>query len=166
MSKWLRLEKYLSSLLKNIGTICLVSCVGIGFINVVFRYALRSPLRWGEEVTLLLLIGCVYLPQMENELTGGQLNVTLIQSKRFGWVLEMIVSGITVALLASIARVGWRIIVRNYEMGTFTYVIGLPMWVIYGVLELMIVLMILASVTRAVRTFLYKADLEVQEHGK
>lgn len=59
-----------------------------------------------------------------------------------------------------------RIIVRNYEMGTFTYVIGLPMWVIYGVLELMIVLMILASVTRAVRTFLYKADLEVQEHGK
>lgn len=41
--------------------LCLAGIVGVGALQVWFRYVLNAPLRWPEEVSRLLLVWLTYL---------------------------------------------------------------------------------------------------------
>lgn len=132
-----------------VGAILLTLCTLITFTNVWLRYAFRSPLQWGEEVTILLLLGFVYITQFSNELKGDQIRLTLlsVKNKTFNKVITIINSAVTIAVLVTLVIYGWQVIQMNYTLGVKTNVTRISLWIFYGILSLSFLGM---SVARAV----------------
>lgn len=143
------MEKF-SSWLNMVAAVLLTICVAIAFFNVVLRYVFRSPFAWGEEVTLLLLVGFVYLPQMKLQLNAEQLMLTVINSKRLVGILDVVTSIFTVILLGPLVQAAWKTITFNYKVKTVTNVLGLPMWLIYIIPGAMLIFMIMATAIRVI----------------
>jgi len=135
-----------------VGAILLTLCTLITFSNVWLRYAFRSPLQWGEEVTILLLLGFVYITQFSNEINGDQIRLTLlrVKSKTVEKIITAITSLVTLAVLVTLVVYGWQVVQLNVMLGVKTNVTRLPLWIFYGILSLSFLGMAVARVVFAI----------------
>ena len=51
---------WLLTLTRTVSAICLISSVGINFINIIGRYVFSVSIPWAEEIMLFLMVGCVF----------------------------------------------------------------------------------------------------------
>ena len=63
------------------GVALLTAATGILFANVVFRYLLAEPFAWAEELTALMQMWFVFLPQAWIEARNEHLFLTVLTSR-------------------------------------------------------------------------------------
>jgi len=145
-----------------VGALLLTLCTLITFSNVWLRYVFRSPLQWGEEVTLLLLLGFVYITQFSNEINGDQIRLTIlsVKNKTAGKVITAITSIVTVAVLITLVIYGWQVVQLNTMLGVKTNVTRIPLWIFYGILSLSFLGMAVARVVFAIVSIFGKSQDE------
>ncbi len=51
---------WLLAFTRSVSAICLISSVGINFINIIGRYVFSVSIPWAEEIMLFLMVGCVF----------------------------------------------------------------------------------------------------------
>lgn len=151
----MKLFKQVGTWCEWVGAILLTLCTLITFINVWLRYAFSSPLQWGEEVTLLLLLGFVYITQFSNELKGDQIRLTIlsVKNKTLEKAVSVINSVIIVAVLVTLVIYGWQVIQMNYTLGVKTNVTRISLWIFYGILSLSFLGMSVARTVYAISSF-------------
>jgi TRAP-type C4-dicarboxylate transport system permease small subunit len=64
--------------LRALSTSMLVAIVAINIVNVIGRYCFDSPLSWGDEVMLFLMIGAVFLSFPVVTLNGDHIRMDLL----------------------------------------------------------------------------------------
>ena len=138
-----------------VGAILLTLCTLITFSNVWLRYIFKSPLQWGEEVTVLLLLGFVYITQFSNEINGDQIRMTVfsVKNKTVNKVITAINSVVTIAVLITLVIYGWQVIQLNIMLGIKTNVTQVPLWIFYGILSLSFLGMAVARAVFAISAF-------------
>lgn len=73
-----RLIDSLTRALLMASAVMLIAIVAINAANVVGRYVFASPLSWGEEVMLYLMIGAVFLSFPSVTWDGAQIRMTFL----------------------------------------------------------------------------------------
>ena len=141
-------------------------------INVTFRYFLKVPLFWGEELArYLMVIGLYYAVSIcvrESRHMGISVFVDVLPRK-----LRMIIEGIILVLTA----VGYAAITNQYirftktaiKIGSTTPTLLVPYWVLYLLITITMALCVIRCVMVFMDKFFYAGALlsdEVIEEGK
>lgn len=160
----MKLVKQIGIWCEWVGAILLMLCTLITFSNVWLRYIFRSPLQWGEEVTILLLLGFVYITQFSNELKGDQIRLTVfsVKNQTISKVITALNSVVSIAVLLTLVVYGWQVIQLNSMLGVKTNVTQIPLWIFYGILSLSFLGMAVARTVFAISSFLEKSKEEVE----
>jgi C4-dicarboxylate transporter DctQ subunit len=141
--------KKAASFLNVLGAGALVICTAISFLNVVSRYVFNSPFSWGDELTVLMLAWFVYLPQPALECEDKQLQLTVVYNAvgpRVRVVFNLLRSLVTAAIGLFICYWGYKVIMMNYGLAGKTMALRLPLWIIYIVLPLSMLLVALVRI--------------------
>lgn len=141
--------KKIASFFSVLGAGVLVICTAISFVNVVSRYVFNSPFTWGDELTVLMLGWFVYLPQPALESDNKQLQLTVVYNAvgpRVRLVFNVLRSLVTAGLGLFICYWGFRLIQMNYELGGTTMALRLPLWIIYLILPVSMLLVALVRI--------------------
>ena len=60
------------------GVVCVMAMMGLTTIDVIARYAFKSPTLWADEVTSYLLIAVVFLGLAPNVREGGHIRIDVV----------------------------------------------------------------------------------------
>ena len=100
--------------------------------QIFFRYFLRNPLRWAEELSMFLLPWIVFIGTSALLKIGGHIKVTVIYDKfpeRVRVVMDVIVDVLMIYILLMLIQNGWnaykvqsvaRTVVLKIPKGLFT----------------------------------------------
>lgn len=125
----------------------LLICLSAGifvvvFLQVVFRYVLRQPLFWSEELPRYLLIWLSFLAAALAQRNEGHINITLIVNlfpRRARQVVQMLERLITLAFLGCLVYSGS--LVTNITAHHRSTALQIPMAAVYVALPVGAVLM-------------------------
>lgn len=109
------------------------------FMQVVFRFLIKSSLPWSEELSRYLLVYITYFGCAYGIKTGAHLGVeafVLILPKAVQRFLNIVVQlgGLAVCLL--IMKFGADIVRAQMQSGQLSPAMRLPMWTIYSAIPL------------------------------
>lgn len=93
--KDISLKKVLANLDAVVTGITLVTCVVMANLNVLFRYFLNAPLRWGEEFITSLFVWTVFIGSAYAHRTHSHLGVDILVNlfpKRLKTVVQDVIS--------------------------------------------------------------------------
>lgn len=123
--------------------------VCITFINVVFRYILKTPLFWADEIATLALIAMVFLPAAGIEKTVGHLRVTILfqllgyKMERLGEVIKILA---TVSTGIYLVWAGVPVIYENYQLYITTVALRIPTAFTLAVIPIAFLFITLANI--------------------
>lgn len=113
--RWLKKADFiLEKVLKTISLMLMGLMVILVFLEVIFRYFLKIPCFWTEELSRLSLVWCVFLASAVAIRHGGHPNIVVL-TERFPGVVKQ---GILVLIYVSIALFG---VVLAYYGAKFVY---------------------------------------------
>ncbi|MCC8189042.1 MAG: TRAP transporter small permease [Planctomycetes bacterium] len=72
--RWRNLDDILAAL-------CIAALIGLMFVSIIFRYLVRSPFMWAEEVIGLLFLWAIMLGAVSAQKVNGHLSVDLLVKK-------------------------------------------------------------------------------------
>jgi C4-dicarboxylate transporter, DctQ subunit len=126
----------ISAILFSIGTF-------VAFINVILRRVFNEPWAGTEELSSNLLMAIVFLPLAFVELKNKQLNIpvlfNILPSKWKLWCRKL--QHLVILIIFLFLTTGaWKIVVRNFEEGNITLVMGIPVYVLYLIMLISFVL--------------------------
>lgn len=52
--------RWLLAITRTAAAVCLITSVGINFVNIIGRYFFSVSIPWAEEMMLFLMVGCVF----------------------------------------------------------------------------------------------------------
>ena len=109
------------------------------FMQVVFRFLIKSSLPWSEELSRYLLVYITYFGCAYGIKTGAHLGVeafVLILPKTLQKLLNIVaqLGGLAVCLL--IMKFGADIVMAQMQSGQLSPAMRLPMWTIYSAIPL------------------------------
>jgi len=136
---------------KFVVNICVAAQIIIIFCGVVWRYFLRNPLTWVDELATLLLVviaflGC-YIALSQNKLARTELFIGMFQGKaRIAvYVLSEVCS---LAMLVAVVFFGVQLFLMPTSLKQSTPGMYIPLWIFYGLIPLMFSLCIIKTVTK------------------
>jgi TRAP-type C4-dicarboxylate transport system permease small subunit len=121
------------------------------FCGVLWRYFLRSPLTWTDEIATLLLViiaflGC-YLALSQNRL--ARIELIISRFKGGAHTAAYVVSELfSVAMLVCVAYFGSRLFLLPTSLNQKTSGMGIPLWIFYGLIPLMFGLCFVKTITK------------------
>lgn len=128
-------------------TALVVATTLIVFINIIFRYLLNSPLSWSEEITSFMQLWFVLLPQVWLELKDDQLQLTILVSRiknvTFQKILRVGRSLIVFIINPYMAFYGYKVVLQNYRLGSKTFIMEMPYWIVFMILPVSLILMVI-----------------------
>jgi TRAP-type C4-dicarboxylate transport system permease small subunit len=128
----------------------LTAATGILFANVVFRYLLAEPFAWAEELTALMQMWFVFLPQAWIEARNEHLFLTVLTSRithaGTNRILQLARSIGIILVNSYLVYYGTKVVLQGYRFGSKTYTLEFPFWIVYAVLPVSLALVVLVRV--------------------
>ena len=131
------------------------------FFAVVFRYFIKSPLTWGDEISSFLLVfitffGC-YVGLVENRLAKIELFVGLFKGvkKRVLYIISEIFS---LSLLCIIFYLSVGLFFSPTVQGQTSTGLFIPMSILYGLIPVTFSFSIIYSLTRLIKLITQKEE--------
>jgi C4-dicarboxylate transporter, DctQ subunit len=128
-------------------TALVVATTLIVFINVVFRYVFNSPLSWRDELSTFMQLWFVLLPQIWLEYSDDQLQLTILVSRiknvTFHKILKLGRSLIVFVINPYLAFYGLKVVLQNYRLGSKTFILEMPYWIVFMILPVSLMLMVI-----------------------
>jgi len=124
------------------------------FINVIFRYFINSPITWGEEVSVFLLMFIalfgayvgIYECRMAR-ITAIVNIVPIFWRKAFNLIAQFII----IYLLIFLVVYGFQFISTPYMLTQKTSTLRLPMWIFYSFVPISALLMLYHMILDVIR---------------
>lgn len=136
-----------------VATLTLLCSVALNFANIVGRYFLNSPIEWGEEVMLFLMVGIVFLAAVPVSAEGRQIKMDILVNmlpdpgRR---ALEVLAGLLEIGVVTAIAVIGIPVIKQLYMFDQRSQAANLPLYVPQAMVPLGLLLMALATAMRLV----------------
>jgi len=122
-----------------LGGLLLLFLVGLIFVEVLFRYALHSPIRGGQDIAQIAAGALVVSGMGYCAWTGGHVSVDLVDSIRstaFHAIILRIRQAIMIFVTAILAYAASLKTISAFRSGEATNLIGLQYWPVYGLIAL------------------------------
>lgn len=150
-NKMRRVSDAATQLLRVISAVMLVAIVVINATNVVGRYILSSPLSWGEEVMLFLMIAAIFLSVPAVTWDGTNIRMDFLARAlpvRVRRALEALADLISLAVAALVVYASVPIIQQLIEFDQRSHAAEIPMALPQGAIPLGFALSVIALIAR------------------
>lgn len=144
-----RLLSVLGNLDIAVACVVLVALIVMTFLGVVFRYALKAPFTWLEEVQMACMVWIVFAAGGAAFRTGNHVAIEMVVDmfpqkiqKIFEWAIAVVVF----LVLAYLFRQSLGFIEMFVKSGRATSMIKIPYTLIYGIAPVSFVLMVISYV--------------------
>ena len=137
--------------LRVASTVMLIAIVAINGVNVVGRYLFSSPISWGEEIMLFLMIVAVFLANPAVTWDGAHIRMDILaRALPVGVrrVLEALADLVSFAIAALMVYVSVPIVLRLIEFGQRSDAAEIPVALPPGVIPLGFALVAIALIAR------------------
>lgn len=143
-----------------------IGCFGLGLMSilmlmqVIARYVFNSPLDWPEELSLVIMVWITFIGAYLASIKDEHLNIDFVLNivpNNFKKIFLLVTKLLVCWFLAVTILYGFNFILLVGEVGT--PVIGISMWLVYGVIWLSCILMFMETLYRVVldvKTFFNK----------
>jgi len=125
----------------------LAAATVILFANVVFRYLLAEPFAWADELTALMQMWFVFLPQAWIESRDEHLRLTILTSRithaGITKILQVARSVGIIVINSYLVYYGTKVVLQSYQFGNRTYTLEIPLWIVYAILPVSLALVVL-----------------------
>jgi TRAP-type C4-dicarboxylate transport system permease small subunit len=136
-----------------VANLCLIGILVIIFTNVVLRYVIRTPLYWGDEAVINLLIVMVYASFGHVLIEGGHIRMTILFERlpgRVQNVLWILVSLLGTAYASFLLYAVIQLVLDSLRIGSFSMITRWPiapwqMLVALGLFCLLVAFIILVT---------------------
>lgn len=133
------LKKYLDNLEGYCCILTLSVMTVVVFIQVVFRFVIKSSLPWSEELSRYLLVWTAFLGGAYGVRTGAHIGVeafTLLLPKKAQKVLSILVMVASIVLCAIIMKYGFSIVQTQLSKGQLSPAMRIPMGYMYAAIPI------------------------------
>jgi len=103
-------------LLSGIGSLLVLTLVGITTAAVIARYALGAPLQWTEEMSGILMIWIVFIGAIGCEVEDTHLTIDVVNMVLPDWLrhaLTCAVGFLSIALLGAMGWLGYKLAINT-----------------------------------------------------
>lgn len=131
-----------------------IMCVVV-FLQVVFRFVIKSSLPWSEELSRYLQVYITYFGTAYGIKTGAHLGIeafTLLLPKKARKALDILVKVVCTGVYALIMKFGYDIVISQMASGQLSPAMRIPMWYIYMAIPIGMVFCIIRSALEVVRS--------------
>lgn len=132
-----------------VACVVLVALILMTFLGVIFRYALKSPFTWLEEVQMACMVWIVFAAGGAAFRTGNHVAIEMIVDmfpKKVQKIFEWIIAVIVFLVLAYLFYQSLGFVGMFIKSGRATSMIKIPYALIYGIAPVSFVLMVVSYV--------------------
>lgn len=143
--------------------VCFFLGTFLTFINVVMRKALNKPWIGTEEMDSIMLVLLVFLPLAYVEWTNKQLNVSVIFDlfpKKVQFWIRKLHHFLILVVSTCLTMASWEVVQRNMELGNKTASLGIPLYLLFGIIFVGFALTALTKLAQ-----LFMSDEDGDPHG-
>ena len=139
------------------------------FVQVVFRFIVKSSLPWSEELSRYLQVYITFFGTAYGIQTGAHLGIeafTHLLPKGGRKVLAILVQIVSMLVCTLILKLGVDIVMSQMASGQVSPAMRIPMWVIYGAIPMgmaFCVIRYIVEIYHSVKNFNKPEDREVLE---
>ncbi len=144
-----KLLSVLSNLDIIVASVVLVALITMTFCGVIWRYALKSPFTWLEEVQTACMVWIVFAAGGAAFRTGSHVAIEMIMDmfpKKLQKIFEYIISVIVILVLAYLFYQSIGFIEVFARSGRATSMLKIPYALIYGIAPVSFVLMVVSYI--------------------
>ena len=137
-----------------VACIVLVALIVMTFLGVIFRYVLKAPFTWLEEVQMACMVWIVFAAGGAAFRTGNHVAIEMIVDmfpKKVQKVFEWVIAVVVFAVLAYLFYQSLGFIGMFVTSGRATSMIKIPYALIYGIEPVSFVLMAVSYVFSLVK---------------
>ncbi len=137
-----------------VACIVLVALIVMTFLGVIFRYVLKAPFTWLEEVQMACMVWIVFAAGGAAFRTGNHVAIEMIVDmfpKKVQKVFERVIAVVVFAVLAYLFYQSLGFIGMFVTSGRATSMIKIPYALIYGIAPVSFVLMAVSYVFSLVK---------------
>lgn len=137
-----------------VACVVLVALILMTFLGVIFRYALKSPFTWLEEVQMACMVWIVFAAGGAAFRTGNHVAIEMIVDmfpKKVQKIFEWIIAVIVFLVLAYLFYQSLGFVGMFIKSGRATSMIKIPYALIYGIAPVSFVLMVVSYVFSLVK---------------
>ena len=143
----------LARVVRLLTTLTLLASVAFNFVNIVGRYFFNSPIEWGEEVMLFMMVGMVFFGAVVISAQGRHIRmdvaVELLPVRMRTWFLAFGIACEGVAA-AVVVWIGVPVIEELVEFDQRAEASGLPMAIPQAIVPIGMALIALTCAARLV----------------
>jgi TRAP-type C4-dicarboxylate transport system permease small subunit len=175
MSEWLLLvAKGIVGGAAFVANLCLIGILVIIFTNVVLRYIIRTPLYWGDEAVINLMIVMVYAAFGHVLIEGGHVRMTILFERLPGRVqniLWILVSLLGTAYASFLLYAVIQLVLDSLRIGSFSMITRWPiapwqMLVALGLFCLLVAFIILVTTRVGIALGTRKTEQAKEKEGE
>lgn len=137
-----------------VACVVLVALIIMTFLGVIFRYALKSPFTWLEEVQMACMVWIVFAAGGAAFRTGNHVAIEMIVDmfpKKVQKVFEWVIAAVVFVVLAYLFYQSLGFIGMFLKSGRSTSMIKIPYALVYGIAPVSFVLMVVSYVFSLVK---------------
>ncbi len=106
-------------------------------INVICRYIFNHSFNWAEEICTYVVVLCVFITFAWLETEDQQLCIDIVTSsvknKKTLLVLYILRGIVTLVIISILIYFGWSSMLTAQKLGTATYVLKIPRYIMYAI---------------------------------
>jgi len=147
------LKKFISNFEAYLCVAMLIIMSIVVFVQVIFRFVLKSSLPWSEELCRYLLVYVSFLGGAYGVKTGAHLGVeavTLMMPKKMRKVVEIIVLLLGMALCGILLKLGIDIVAKQFQRMQYSPAMRIPMAYAYMAIPIGMVFFIIRYILKLV----------------
>lgn len=132
-----------------VASVVLVALIIMTFLGVIWRYALKSPFTWLEEVQMACMVWIVFAAGGAAFRTGSHVAIEMIVDmfpKKMQKIFEYIIAVVVFVVLAYLFYQSIGFIGMFAKSGRATSMLKIPYTLIYGIAPVSFILMVISYV--------------------
>lgn len=132
-----KLGAFLNKIEERIIIVLMAVLTITAFTQVFFRFVIKSPLPWSEELMRFIFIWCIYIAAAAGVKRGVHVSVTFFIShmpKKIQRVLQMVIYSFCILLCVLVIFYGIQIIKMQITYGQVSAAMGIPIALVYTAL--------------------------------
>lgn len=129
-----RLERFYTAFEDAAAGVFFFSGIALVFYGVFFRYVLKSPIFWVDEISTYILVwGCVLgwsIAQRE----GRHIKVSLLYDRlppKVQWVISIFSNSVSIVFCLFLAYLGFLLEAKYLKTGQLSLNTQFPLWIVY-----------------------------------
>jgi TRAP-type C4-dicarboxylate transport system permease small subunit len=122
----------ISTVMRVLAAVLLVASVGLNLFNILDRFLVATPIQWGEEVMLFLMVGIVFFGAVAISAQGRHIRMDIVIAlapkpiRHLFNLLAVLAEG---AAAAAVAWIGIPVVMELADFDERATASDLPMWI-------------------------------------